>query len=156
MGPNYKPGKKPELWIKNIQCTMIMMGRYTEQVADVHADNTCALVCVDQYLLKTGDICTENDAHTIKMMKFSVSPVVRCTVEPKSAADLPKLVEGIKRLSKSDPMVLCYTEEFGEHIFAASGEFHLEICHVVTFCETCATISNQTCLAKSTNKHNRL
>ncbi len=38
-------------------------------------------------------------------MKFSVSPVVRVAVEPKVASDLPKLVEGLKRLSRSDPMV---------------------------------------------------
>lgn len=173
MGPNYQPGKKTELWVKNIQRTVIMMGRYTEQVADVPAGNTCALVGVDQYLLKSGTICTEEDAHTIKTMKFSVSPVVRCAVEPKNSADLPKLVEGMKRLAKSDPMVLCYTEESGEHIIAASGELHLEIClqdlqndfmgtevkvsdPVVSFRETCQGKSNQTCLAKSANKHNRL
>jgi len=173
MGPNYQPGKKTELWVKNIQRTVIMMGRYTEQVADVPAGNTCALVGVDQYLLKSGTICTEADAHTIKTMKFSVSPVVRCAVEPKNSADLPKLVEGMKRLAKSDPMVLCYTEESGEHIIAASGELHLEIClqdlqkdfmgtevkvsdPVVSFRETCTAKSNQTCLSKSANKHNRL
>jgi len=128
LGPNYVPGKKTDLWVKNIQRTVIMMGRYTEQVPDVPAGNTCALVGVDQYLLKSGTIVTEDDACTIKTMKFSVSPVVRCAVEPKNSADLPKLVEGMKRLSKSDPMVLCYTEESGEHIIAASGELHLEIC----------------------------
>jgi elongation factor 2 len=173
MGPNYVPGKKTELWVKNIQRTLIMMGKYTEQVADIPAGNTCALVGVDQYLLKSGTICTEEDAHCIKTMKFSVSPVVRCAVEPKNSADLPKLVEGMKRLAKSDPMVLCYTEESGEHIIAASGELHLEIClqdlqkdfmgtevkvsdPVVSFRETCTAKSNQTCLAKSANKHNRL
>lgn len=42
-------------------------------------------------------------------MKFSVSPVVRVAVEPKNPAELPKLVEGLKRLAKSDPMVqVCY------------------------------------------------
>ena len=44
------------------------------------------------------------------------------------ASDLPKLVEGLKRLSKSDPMVLCSIEETGEHIVAGAGELHLEIC----------------------------
>jgi len=173
MGPNYQPGKKTELWVKNIQRTVIMMGRYTEQVANVPAGNTCALVGVDQYLLKSGTICTEDDACTIKTMKFSVSPVVRCAVEPKNSADLPKLVEGMKRLAKSDPMVLCYTEESGEHIIAASGELHLEIClqdlqkdfmgtevkvsdPVVSFRETCSAVSSRECLAKSANKHNRL
>merc|ERR1712032_1615435 len=173
MGPNYQPGKKSDLWIKNIQRTLIMMGRYTEQVADIPAGNTCALVGVDQYLLKSGTLCTEEDAHCIKTMKFSVSPVVRCAVEPKNSADLPKLVEGMKRLAKSDPMVLCYTEESGEHIIAASGELHLEIClqdlqndfmgtevkvsdPVVSYRETLNAKSSITCLAKSANKHNRL
>merc|ERR1712157_46802 len=173
MGPNYQPGKKAELWVKNIQRTVIMMGRYTEQVADVPAGNTCALVGVDQFLIKSGTIATAEDAHTIRTMKFSVSPVVRCAVAPKNSADLPKLVEGMKRLAKSDPMVLCYTEESGEHIIAASGELHLEIClqdlqqdfmgtevkvsdPVVSFRETCQEKSSQTCLAKSANKHNRL
>jgi elongation factor 2 len=173
MGANYVPGKKTELWIKNIQRTLIMMGRYTEQVADIPAGNTCALVGVDQYLLKSGTIATEDDACPIKCMKFSVSPVVRCAVEPMNSADLPKLVEGMKRLAKSDPMVLCYTEESGEHIIAASGELHLEIClqdlqndfmgtavkvsePVVAFRETCSAKSSSTQLAKSANKHNRL
>merc|ERR1712157_706070 len=172
-GPNYVQGKKTELWVKNIQRVVIMMGKYTEQVADVPAGNTCALVGVDQYLLKSGTIVSEDDACTIKTMKFSVSPVVRCAVEPKNSADLPKLVEGMKRLSKSDPMVVCGTEESGEHIIAASGELHLEIClqdlqndfmgtevkvsePVVAFRETCNGKSSQTCLAKSANKHNRL
>eukprot|EP00588_Corethron_pennatum_P013025 CAMPEP_0194277044 /NCGR_PEP_ID=MMETSP0169-20130528/9451_1 /TAXON_ID=218684 /ORGANISM="Corethron pennatum, Strain L29A3" /LENGTH=861 /DNA_ID=CAMNT_0039020893 /DNA_START=84 /DNA_END=2669 /DNA_ORIENTATION=+ len=172
-GANYVPGKKSDLWIKNIQRTVIMMGRYTEQVNDIPAGNTCALVGVDQYLLKSGTICSKDDACTIKTMKFSVSPVVRCAVEPKNSADLPKLVEGMKRLSKSDPMVLCYTEESGEHIIACSGELHLEIClqdlqndfmgtevkvsdPVVSFRETCQGKSSQTCLSKSANKHNRL
>ena len=61
-------------------------------------------------------------------MKFSVSPVVRVAVEAKNPSDLPKLVEGLKRLSKSDPMVQCIIEESGEHIVAGAGELHLEIC----------------------------
>ncbi|KAK9274760.1 hypothetical protein L1049_022012 [Liquidambar formosana] len=64
-------------------------------------------------------------------MKFSVSPVVRMAVQCKVASessDLPKLVEGLKRLAKSDPMVVCIMEESGEHIIAGAGELHLEIC----------------------------
>jgi elongation factor 2 len=173
MGPNYVPGKKSDLWVKNIQRTLIMMGRFQEQVQDIPAGNTCGLVGVDQYLLKSGTITTHDEAHCIKTMKFSVSPVVRCAVEPKKAQDLPKLVEGRKRLAKSDPMVLCYTEESGEHIIAATGELHLEIClkdlqedfmgtdvkvsdPVVSYRESCSATSSQTCLSKSPNKHNRL
>lgn len=67
-------------------------------------------------------------AHNMRVMKFSVSPVVRVAVEAKNPADLPKLVEGLKRLAKSDPMVQCIIEESGEHIIAGAGELHLEIC----------------------------
>lgn len=49
---------------------------------------------MDQFLVKTGTITTFKDAHNMKVMKFSVSPVVRVAVEPKNPADLPKLVEG--------------------------------------------------------------
>jgi len=173
LGPNYVPGKKTDLYVKNIQRTVIMMGGTVEQVADVPAGNTCALVGVDQYLLKSGTLTTAEDGCSIRTMKFSVSPVVRVAVEVKSASDLPKLVEGLKRLAKSDPMVQVSTEESGEHIVAGAGELHLEIClkdlqddfmgtavkisePVVSFRESVTEESSMTCLSKSANKHNRL
>lgn len=171
MGPNYVPGKKDDLFCKNIQRTVLMMGRNVEQIEDVPAGNTIGLVGVDQYLLKSGTITDCEAAHNIKVMKFSVSPVVRVAVEAKNPSDLPKLVEGLKRLSKSDPCVQCYTGDSGEHIVAGAGELHLEIClkdlqefagielrmtdPVVSYRETVTEESNQVCLSKSANKHNR-
>merc|ERR1719443_854084 len=105
MGPQYEPGKKTDLFIKQIRRTIFMMGRYVEPIEDVPCGNIVGLVGVDQYLTKTGTITTFDQAHNFKQMKFSVSPVVRVAVEVKNPADLPKLVEGLKRLSKSDPMV---------------------------------------------------
>merc|ERR1719281_1491862 len=173
MGPNYVPGKKDDLNEKAIQRTILMMGRYIEAIEDVPCGNICGLVGVDQFLVKTGTITTLKEAHNLKVMKFSVSPVVRVAVEPKNAQDLPKLVEGLKRLAKSDPMVQCMIEESGEHIIAGAGELHLEIClkdleedhaqiplkksdPVVSYRETVSEESNQMCLSKSPNKHNRL
>ena len=128
MGANYKPGKKDELYEKPIQRTVLMMGRTVEYIPDVPCGNTVGLVGVDQYLMKTGTISDHEDAHTIRSMKYSVSPVVRVAVAPKNAGDLPKLVEGLKKLSKSDPLVQCITEENGQHIIAGCGELHVEIC----------------------------
>merc|ERR1712033_51213 len=110
------------------QRTILMMGGRVEAIEDVPAGNICGLVGVDQFLVKTGTLTTLKEAHNMKMMKFSVSPVVRVAVEPKDQQQLPKLVEGLKRLSKSDPMVQCMIEESGEHIIAGAGELHLEIC----------------------------
>jgi len=172
-GPNFTPGKKEDLYEKNIQRTVLMMGRYVEPIEDVPCGNICGLVGVDQYLVKSGTISTFKDSHNLRVMKFSVSPVVRVAVEPMNPADLPKLVEGLKRLAKSDPMVQCFFEESGEHIVAGAGELHLEIClkdleedhaciplkksdPVVSYRETVSAESDQVCLSKSPNKHNRL
>merc|ERR1712183_1157039 len=127
-GPHYKPGGKEDLNVKSVQRTVLMMGRSTEQIADVPCGNTVALVGVDQYLLKSGTITTIETAHNITTMKYSVSPVVKVAVKPKDGKDLPKLVEGLKKLSKSDPLVVCTTEESGEHVIAGCGELHVEIC----------------------------
>merc|ERR1719436_1304051 len=121
-------GQKEDLYLKAIQRTILMMGRYVESIDDVPCGNLVGLVGVDQFLVKTGTISTYAEAHNMKVMKFSVSPVVRVAVECKNPADLPKLVEGLKRLAKSDPMVQCMIEESGEHIIAGAGELHLEIC----------------------------
>jgi elongation factor 2 len=173
LGPNYTPGKKTDLFAKAIQRVVIMMGRMTETVADIPAGNTCGLVGVDQFLVKSGTITDCETACCIKTMKFTVSPVVRVAVAVKNSADLPKLVEGLKKLSKSDPMVRCETTEAGEHIIAGCGELHLEIClkdladdfmkgapittsePVVTYCEAVTKESSEV-LSKSANKHNRL
>ncbi|CCE63246.1 hypothetical protein TPHA_0J02735 [Tetrapisispora phaffii CBS 4417] len=172
-GPNYVPGKKDDLFVKAIQRVVLMMGRFTEPIDDCPAGNILGLVGIDQFLLKTGTLTTDETAHNMKVMKFSVSPVVQVAVEVKNANDLPKLVEGLKRLSKSDPCVLTYMSESGEHIVAGTGELHLEIClqdlendhagiplkispPVVAYRETVEAESSQSALSKSPNKHNRI
>jgi len=175
LGPNFEFGRKEDLFEnKAVQRVVIMMGRKAEPVESVPVGNTCALLGIDQFLSKYGTLSTDDSTHPIIAMKFSVSPVVRVAVSPKNPGDLPKLVEGLKRLSKSDPLVQCIMEESGEHIIAGAGELHLEICikdlqddfmsgaeiivsePVVSFRETVFSESNQVCLSKSPNKHNRL
>merc|ERR1712127_351361 len=56
MGPNYVPGKKEDLFLKNIQRTILMMGRYIEPIESVPCGNTVGLVGVDQFLLKSGTL----------------------------------------------------------------------------------------------------
>ena len=175
MGANFKPGKKDDLYEKNITRTVLMMGRTVESIPDVPCGNTVALSGVDQYLIKTGTIASVEhpESHPIRSMKYSVSPVVRVAVRPKNPADLPKLVDGLKKLSKSDPLVVCEFAESGENVIAGCGELHVEIClndlekdyaqcdiikedPVVTYKETMTSESTEPCMAKSQNKHNRI
>ena len=128
LGPDFVMGKKKDLYIKKVQRTLLMMGRYVEQISDCPAGNVCGLVGIDQFLLKSGTLPTSETMHPFHTMKFSVAAVVSIAVEPKNAADLPKLVEGLKRLSKSDPLVRISMSKSGQHIIAGAGELHLEIC----------------------------
>uniref|UniRef100_A0A674E212 Eukaryotic translation elongation factor 2b n=1 Tax=Salmo trutta TaxID=8032 RepID=A0A674E212_SALTR len=179
MGPNFTPGKKEDLYLKPIQrlvhskaalqMTILCLSCaiYKGHVSCDHAVSPRTILMMGRYIEPI------EDAHNMRVMKFSVSPVVRVAVEAKNPADLPKLVEGLKRLAKSDPMVQCIIEESGEHIIAGAGELHLEIClkdleedhaciplkksdPVVSYRETVSEESDQMCLSKSPNKHNRL
>lgn len=176
MGNNYSYGKKLDLYEdKPVQRTVLMMGRYQEAVEDMPCGNVVGLVGVDKYIVKSATITDDGETpYPLRDMKYSVSPVVRVAVQAKNAADLPKLVEGLKRLAKSDPLVLTSIEESGEHIVAGAGELHLEIClkdlqddfmngapliisePVVSFRETVTADSSIQCLSKSANKHNRI
>lgn len=150
-----------------------MMGRTVQFLEDIPCGNIAGLVGVDQYLLKTGTITDYEHAHNMKVMRFSVSPVMRVAVEPNKASDLRKLLEGLTLLAKSDPMVQVSHEESGENVIAGVGELHLEVClkdleeiycnvpikksePIVTYRETVVEKSNVVCLAKSANKLNRI
>jgi len=173
LGSNYKNGSSVDCYEnKSIKGVAKMIGGKAVQCESVSCGNTIALIGVDQYLLKSGTITTSASAHPIKTMKFSVSPIVQVAVSPKNPGELPKLVEGMKKLSKSDPSVQCFLNESGDHIVAGVGELHIEIClndlkefmktdinvsqPIVPLRETVLFQSEQVCLSKSPNKHNRL
>ena len=54
-GPHYTPGKKDDLFIKSVQRTILMMGRFIEPIEDVPAGNIVGLVGIDQFLLKSAN-----------------------------------------------------------------------------------------------------
>ena len=172
MGPKYKAGSSEDLYLKSVQRTCLMMGDKGETVPEIPCGNTCALVGIDKFINKQATISDNDSAEPMRLMKYSVSPVVKVAVRPKNPADLPKLVEGLRRLSNSDQIVETYVEATGEHIVAGCGELHMEIClsdlakfsqceiiksePIVTYKETVMEESSMTCLAKSANRHNRL
>jgi len=172
-GPNYVHKGTKDLFKASIQRTVLMMASKVEPVEDVPAGNVVGLVGVDQFILKSATITDSEEAYNIRSMKFSVSPVVQIAIKPKDASDLPKLVEGLKRLTKSDPCVQTQMTESGEFVVSGAGELHLEIClndlekdhakipiirsnPVVPYRETVQATSSMVALSKSPNKHNRL
>lgn len=50
-------------------------------------------------------------------MKYSRAPVVRVSVEPRNPADLPRLVQGLKKLAKFDPTAKILTKKTVNTLF---------------------------------------
>lgn len=171
MGPNFRTGKKNELFIKEVQ-RIALMTENLDFISNVPCGNVFGLMDFDLYLTNTGTISTHNDACLIKSMKLTTSPIVNVTIKPKNVADLPKMIEGMKKISRIDPNVKCLFEEAGGHIIAGYGEIHVKKCidelidyesieiiqsdPFVNYKETVQSSSNQICMSKSPNKHNRL
>ncbi|XP_031206183.1 elongation factor 2, partial [Mastomys coucha] len=80
MGPNYTPGKKEDLYLKPIQRTILMMGRYVEPIEDVPCGNIGvqylneikdSVVAGFQWATKEGALCEEN----MRGVRFDVHDV---------------------------------------------------------------------------------
>lgn len=171
LGPDYRPGLSNDLQIKNVTNVGVMIGDRCISTNRVPAGNVVALSGIDRCLLKTATVTTSSDAHNFRVMKFSVSPVVRVAVDVKDPTDHTKLVEGLKKLVQADSLVQVLNEN-GQNVIAAAGELHLEICladlektharcplkvatPIVTYRETIRAESSQTAFTKTTNKHNK-
>jgi elongation factor 2 len=178
LGPNYhvdESGRKADYHQNvTIQRSLVMIAGKFEAVSEIKCGNTCAIVGVDNYILKTGTITNSPTASPIKTMKFSVSPVVKVAVRVKDMSKLQTLIDGINKLSHTDPCIECKTDPVTkETTIAATGELHLEIClndlkdfigdvelivsePVVPFEESVTKSSSLICLAKSPNGLNRV
>lgn len=158
--------------VKNAARVVVMQVGRILSMNQVGCGNVCAIYGIDKFISKTACITSYENAHNMKLLNFSVSPVVRCAVTVKNSVDIPALIEGLRKLHQSDPMIQISSDE-NEHVIAAAGELHLEVClndlendfakipikrsqPIVTFCETIDGTSTKVCLAKSTNKLNRL
>lgn len=83
LGPNYQKGRKEDMFVKNISTPVLMMGKGTENISEVPCGNICAVMGLDQCIIKTATLTTSEESFPLKSMKFSVSPVVKVAVDVK-------------------------------------------------------------------------
>ena len=53
--------------------------------------------------------------------------LIKIAIEPKNLLEMPLLVEGLKKLDRSDPSVT-FSNEKGQYIISTCGQVHLERC----------------------------
>lgn len=98
---------------------------------------------------------------------------MKIAIEPLVPSELPKMLEGLRKVTKSYPILTTKVEESGEHILLGTGELYLDcVMHdlrkmyseieikvsdpSVRFCETVIDTSSKTCYADTPNKKNRV
>ena len=122
---------------------------------------------------QSGSTISSNKEMTpFERIVHNSDPVVTTAIEAKHTKDLPKLVEVLRAVAKSDPSIQIDSNlETGEHLMSGMGELHLEITEyriknehgveittsppIVVYRETVAMMSPGDFEGKSPNKHNR-
>jgi len=182
LGEAYAPEDDEDMALATVSAVSIPRGRFRTEVSVVKAGNWVMLHGVDANISKTATITSVGgqadveDVQIFSPLKFSEAggeSVMKLSVEPLNPAELPKMVEGLRRISKSYPMVRTRVEESGEHVLFGTGELYLDcVMHdlrhvysdievkvadpVVGFRETVVETSSIKCFTDTANKRNKL
>lgn len=161
-----------------ITATFLGCSRYNIPVSGVPAGNTVLLAGIDNSIVKTATVVaaefTNNeDAYIFRPIRHFTESVFKVAVEPINPSELPKMLEGLRKINKSYPLITTKVEESGEHVVLGTGELYMDcVLHdlrtlyaemdikvsdpVTRFCETVTETSAIMCYALTPNKKNKL
>ena len=120
--------------MKTVSQLWINEARYRILVQSAPAGSWVLIAGVDQSIVKTATFSAstnereeenDEDVYTFKPLEFENKAVVKIAVEPLHLSDLPKMVEGLRKISKTYPALQTKVEESGEHIVVGMGEIYL-------------------------------
>jgi elongation factor 2 len=114
--------------LKNrIQHVSLFMGPERLMVEEVTAGNIGAVIGLSDAFAGTTT-STVTDMVPFEEIRHVSEPVVTVAIEPKRMADLPKLIETMRKVGKEDASLRVeINPETGEHLLSGMGELHLEI-----------------------------
>lgn len=180
LGEGYSLQDDEDAAIATVETVAIPRGRTRTNVSILKAGNWVLLEGIDASIAKTATIISTGDhaedMYIFTPLKFTQAggeSVMKLAIEPLNPAELPKMVEGLRRVSKAYPMVKTKVEESGEHILIGTGEQYLDcVMHdlrhvysdievkvsdpIVSFRETVVETSSIKCFAETANKRNKL
>ncbi|XP_076812809.1 116 kDa U5 small nuclear ribonucleoprotein component-like [Clavelina lepadiformis] len=176
LGENYTLEDEEDSRVLTMGRLWINEARYTVEVNRVPAGNWVLMEGVDEPIVKTSTITQargNEEAHIFRPLKFNTNSVVKIAVEPVNPSELPKMLDGLRKVNKSYPLLTTKVEESGEHVVLGTGELYLDcVMHdlrkiyaeidikvadpVVAFCETVVDTSSLKCFAETPNRKNKL
>jgi len=125
---------------------------------------------------KTASVLSETFEHELpifKPLELHSPPAMKIAIEPLNPSDLPKMVDGLRKIDRSYPSVATKVEESGENIIMGCGELYFDCLMndlrdiyadieikisdpLVTFSETIIETSSLMCYTSTPNKRGKL
>lgn len=176
LGESYSMRDEDDMSRQIVKDIWISGGRYRMRVNSASAGAIVILGGVDSSITKTATILNDSQEYIkyiFRPLCFPTIAAVKVAIEPSNPTELPKLLEGIRKLTKIHPILATHIEESGEHVLFGTGELYLDcILHDLKrlfaeidikvsdptsrFCETVVDVSSLKCSADSPNRKNRL
>ena len=184
LGESYSSDDPEDSEVCTISALWLLQARYRQPVVSCGPGTWVLVGGIEQVIAKTatlvpaggvaaGGSSRMEEAFIFAPLRFNSVSCVKVATEPLNPGDLPKLVEGLRRVSKSYPAAITKVEESGEHTLCGTGELYLDCAlrdlrelfgevevkvadPTVRFCETCVETSSLKCYADTPNRANRL
>ena len=178
LGEGYTIDDEEDMSLSTISETWIAESRYNVPVSGVPAGNWVLLGGIDNSIVKTATLVppklrNDEDVYIFKPIRHFTESVFKVAVEPINPSELPKMLDGLRKVNKSYPLITTKVEESGEHIILGTGELYMDcVLHdlrrlysemeikvsdpVTRFCETVVETSAIMCYAITPNKKNKI
>ncbi|KAJ4134991.1 hypothetical protein NW768_004600 [Fusarium equiseti] len=178
LGEGYSLDDEEDMAMANIAEVFIGETRYNIPTDGVPAGNLVLLSGVDNSIVKSATILPpkledDEDAYIFRPITHFTESVLKVAAEPINPSELPKMLDGLRRIQKSYPLIKTKVEESGEHVILGTGELYMDcVLHdlrrlyadmdikvsdpVTRFCETVVETSATKCYAITPNKKNKI
>ncbi|KAI0853384.1 P-loop containing nucleoside triphosphate hydrolase protein [Daldinia vernicosa] len=178
LGEGYSIDDEEDMATATISNVYIAETRYNVETDGVPAGNWVLLSGVDNSIVKSATIVPpkledNEEAYIFKPVTHFTESVLKVAVEPINPSELPKMLDGLRKINKSYPLITTKVEESGEHIILGTGELYMDcVLHdlrrlyadmeikvsdpVTRFCETVDEMSATKCYAITPNKKNKI
>lgn len=173
LGEGYSPEDEEDMVTQKVESVLISEAQYDIETEGMPAGNFVMLNGVDSSITKTATLVASDsmteDVRIFRPIKHLTEAVLKVAVEPMNPSELPKMLDGLRKINKTYPAAETRVEESGEHILLGTGELYLDcVLHdlrkmfaeidikvsdpVVKFCETVVETSALKCYADTPNK----
>ena len=178
LGEGYTIDDEEDMALGTISETWIAESRYNVPTSGVPAGNWVLMSGIDNSIVKTATLVPpkledDEEAYIFKPIRHFTESVFKVAVEPINPSELPKMLDGLRKINKSYPLITTKVEESGEHVVLGTGELYMDcVLHdlrrlysememkvsdpVTRFCETVVDTSAIMCYAVTPNKKNKI